>query len=159
MNSNDSNAQLFQPRLTREEMRKIYVSAFGEDDSFFDWFFMRYDDAYDSYKYGPCGSDLSLQEAINMTRWFSHYKKIGHCIEWCLMAASFNPVVKWEEHDGKYKWYVVEGYVEKEINYENDVECLKMCIAASPEYNEIQLHCNYLLKTYGKSIQSNPKAD
>ena len=84
-----------QKRLTKEELLNIYKER-GGDEAFFKFFYMRYSDAYDSYKYWELASDRSFRDAFNEIRWYAFYKKIGHNEDWCSIAMGYNyPKLDW----------------------------------------------------------------
>ena len=129
-----------QKRLSREDALKVYKQR-GGDEAFFSFFYMRYDDAYDSYKSWEMASDRSLRDAFNMTRWYAFYKRIGHSDNWCLIAMMYNcPDLDWNHFNLESD---PEDYVDKEISFENDMECLKLCMDKYPDEKEYQLHRSY----------------
>lgn len=129
---------LTQKHLKREEAWIVYKER-GGDEAFFKFFYLRYDDAYDTYKFLELASDRSLRDAFNMTRWYAFYKKIGHIEDWCLIAMMYNyPNLDYDNLD-----IAPEDYINKELSFENDMECLKLCMVKYPDEHEYHLHRAY----------------
>ena len=136
-----------QKRLTREDALIVYKER-GGDEAFFSFFYLRYDDAYDTYKFLELASDRSLRDAFNMTRWYAFYKKIGHNEDWCLMAMMYNyPNLDCDNLD-----IDPEDYTDKELSFENDMECLQQCFNKYPDEHELEIHREFVKKYFNKGV-------
>lgn len=134
-----------QKHLSKEELLNIYKER-GGDEAFFKFFYLRYDDAYDTYKYWELASDRSFRDAFNEIRWYAFYKKIGHNEDWCSIAMRYNyPKYDWDNINLDFFNLDIEpeDYIDKEISFENDMECLKLCMVRCPDEHEYHLHRAY----------------
>ena len=129
-----------QRRLKRGEAEVLYREM-GGDMEYFNFFYLRYDDEYFGYIYWEYASDRAWRKAVNMTRWYAFYDKIGHCDYWCCMAMNYS-CMNIDDED----------FVEKDLSYENDMECLRLCIQECPDEKELNIHREFVKKHYNKTI-------
>ena len=147
-------------RMFEKEAVELYIKSGGNRASSH-FFYMRYDDVFDSYKYcrfREYAAYLSFRLAFNYTRWFWFYKELGHKFEWCMTAGDFflDDVLA----EAPYKKGIsdelfnasLKAYVDADISLENDIACFKHCMKDFPDEHEYLLHRDYILKEYGKSI-------
>ena len=142
---------LIQKHLTREEALTVYKER-GGDEAFFSFFYLRYDDAYDTYKWLELASDRSLRDAFNMTRWYAFYKTIGHNDDWCLIAMVYNCPYNYPEFENLDLEFDPKEYIDKEISFENDMECLQQCINKFPDEHELEIHREFVKEYFNKTI-------
>lgn len=132
-----------QRRCAKDVLRPIYIKHGGNTD-YYDLFYRLYDNLYDILKYQDYASGKAFRGVLNAIRWYGYYKMIGHCDEWCWIAAEYNYPHYWDSEKGwNSSWH--EGYEDKEINARNDSECLQLCMKKCPDEQEFQLHDEYIL--------------
>lgn len=133
-----------QKQLKKEEALLRYNKRGGEDE-YFQTFYGIYDGFYDMVKGYDFASDMSFIVAFNAIRWYAFYKKIGHNDDWCDCAKNYFSCFNWSNVN-------LEDFADKEISFDNDLECLQRCIILYPDEHELEIHREFVKKYFSKCI-------